>query len=432
MGSRDAWGRPQSWNYDERFERFEEVEDSEDGAFNGVGLDRSFETKRFASDELRFTGIDLGSGRARQRRSEHAPDGYTDFSESEEYGVGSDTRLLILKEKEDLLVEQALERIARARALGKTNVKLSRTEIDALERAEQRNRPTAALPALKPASRTKKAAPSKSRAVAQRKGSKGAKAASDSPKVKAIEPAKRERGGTLGRDDALVPYPISAEDEYGYYGLPRQDTRRSQHQSARSSRAPSSHRQVSLASQPMPYHQHPYFQGRYYSNPDVMQQYRPPSNSSRTSRPDPSNPDWEPRARSTSSLVNYPIDQLPNPTQTSRAPRFDPNDPRYASPPPRRVVSGPNEMPPQMSRRHSDEMFVPDQEADSPASTEGSSSRERATSEEEDEDAEDGQGVQVEVTEESDGDYVVQTRSQAARKAPAKSRTGGSSRRKGR
>ncbi|KAL8918495.1 MAG: hypothetical protein Q9208_007302 [Pyrenodesmia sp. 3 TL-2023] len=44
-----------------------------------------------------------------------------------------------LRNKEDLLVQQALERIRRAQVLGKRNVKLTQPEIDALERKRRQD-----------------------------------------------------------------------------------------------------------------------------------------------------------------------------------------------------------------------------------------------------------------------------------------------------
>ena len=335
----------------------------------------------------------------------------------------------MLKDKEDYLVERALERINRARALGKTNVKLSRAEIDALERAEQRLRsdPTPTYLPTKTSPKSKKPVPSRSRALTQRKGSKGEKSASNSPKPKAIEPAKRSRSRTSSREDALVPYPILAEDQYARYGGPPPEDRHRMISATYGSRTGSSSslRQSTHAPQPLPYHQHPYIQGRYRSNPDDLHQSRPHSNSSRVSRPDPSDPDWEPRARSTSSLVSFPIDQLPNPMQASRAPRFDPNAPRFA-PQTRRIFSDP--APSQaLHRRPSDEGAPRSSDVDG---SPGQSSQDRTTSEDEDDDADDGQGMQIEITEESDGDYVP-TRSQA-RKGNGRGRGGTQAKRRGR
>ena len=52
----------------------------------------------------------------------------------------------LTQEKEDLLVETGLSRSRRARDLGKTTAKLTQTEVDALERADERARLHSTLP----------------------------------------------------------------------------------------------------------------------------------------------------------------------------------------------------------------------------------------------------------------------------------------------
>lgn len=311
-----------------------------------------------------------------------------------------------------------MERIARARALGKTNVKLSQAEIDALERAERMNQRLAPPPIPKPIPKGKKAVQTRPKAQ-ERKKSKGEKSASNSPKVKAIEAARngtsRGRSSTGSREGALVPYPIPPEDDYSPPGRYDSDGYfmpapiRPGPSSGPASRTASSHslRQQQSRTPPVPAALQQYYVGRYSSNPDVNYSARPGSTSSRASRPDPSDPDWEPRARSTSNLVSYPVDQLPYQTQTHRAPRFDPSDPRFASPATRRVASGPATI--QTSslgyRRASDD------------------TQEEETSEDDEDD-----GVQVDVEDFEDGDYTIQTRNLAitngARRGSGRSRRG--------
>jgi hypothetical protein len=135
------------------------VEDSEDVEYS-VDLDPRAVGRRFVSDELRFTGIDVGAARTRRRRTTNTYEGDSyDSGDSDEveYIAGPSDEFgqdmqLILREKEEMLVEQALERMRRARELGKTNVKLTRAQIDALERAERRQR-LAAPPAKAPKSK---------------------------------------------------------------------------------------------------------------------------------------------------------------------------------------------------------------------------------------------------------------------------------------
>jgi len=114
--------------------RVEEL-DSDDTDTQGVDL--NFEKKRFASDPLHFTGIDLSSS-SRARRS------YTYDTEesSSDSGIseveGTDALQIALRDKEEALVQSALARIRRAQEKGKREVKLNQDELDALEKRRKR------------------------------------------------------------------------------------------------------------------------------------------------------------------------------------------------------------------------------------------------------------------------------------------------------
>jgi hypothetical protein len=121
---RAAWGET----------RVEEVDSDEDGY--GRDLIRS---GRYAREQ------DYG-GRGPRRR----PAEYVDLSDDSESADGGDFDLynhedstvayavqLAMRDKEDQLVDKALERIRRAQMLGKKNVRLSKRELDALERKRQ-------------------------------------------------------------------------------------------------------------------------------------------------------------------------------------------------------------------------------------------------------------------------------------------------------
>jgi PRA1 family protein 1 len=431
------WGRPpgarlgrgqrawaaQSWSeYDDRFEELE----TDDDGYQGVELDQGYRPKRFVSDELRFTGLDLGQARRRHsyEDSNSDDDGYDG---SRVVARRGETQVM-LREKEDDLVRRALERIQRARALGKNDVKLDPSELEALRRIGMIDGPPASPPALpKAAPKGKKTAPAKSKAAEVKKN--GKKSGSNSPKPKAIEGRSRGRSTASSRsksdkDEALVPYPISPEERYGY--PPNYFARGSAPGSRQQSSARNNQSLRQQHAQSMLPYQHPYYQSRYYSNPDVYGP-RPGSGSSRAPRPDPSDPDWEPRARSASNLVQVPLDQLPQ--AGGRAARFDPNDPRFASPPTRRIVSGP---PAAQYRRPQDELFLPQSEEPEVMQYLTNSSHEddddeeengdTTTSKDDDEDSdESGQGVQVNVEERPAGGYAIQTR------AGARKGTGGSS-----
>ena len=138
LGGRPSGARPgraerewerqaQKW---EEVRRFEEL-DSDDNDGQGVVLDG-----RFVSDALRFTGADLGP-HIRRRRSYYDPnDGSGSSDEDAEQQDESNSRALqlALRDKEEMLVQKALERIRRAQMIGKANVKLTQLELDALER----------------------------------------------------------------------------------------------------------------------------------------------------------------------------------------------------------------------------------------------------------------------------------------------------------
>ncbi|KAJ5130138.1 uncharacterized protein N7515_006177 [Penicillium bovifimosum] len=121
---RAAWGEA----------RVEEVDSDEDGY--GRDLIRGGRYTR---------GLDY-EGRGPRRR----PAEYVDLSDDSESADGGDFDLydqgdstvayamqLAMRDKEDQLVDQALERIRRAQMLGKKNVRLSKRELDALERKRQ-------------------------------------------------------------------------------------------------------------------------------------------------------------------------------------------------------------------------------------------------------------------------------------------------------
>lgn len=140
-----SWGRPsgarkgkrgkeqdRQTRQREEARRFEEIESDDDDG-QGVGLSRPY-----YSDELYFTGTDLSRSRPPQRTYSH---NYTSESSGDEEDVDESlggTMQLALRDKEELLVQKALERIRRAQMLGRTNVKLTQPEIDALARKRRK------------------------------------------------------------------------------------------------------------------------------------------------------------------------------------------------------------------------------------------------------------------------------------------------------
>ncbi|ERF75093.1 hypothetical protein EPUS_04875 [Endocarpon pusillum Z07020] len=411
-----GWGGQQSW--------VEEIEDSDDDdAGQGVELELAVSQRRHVSDELHFTGVDLGSSRVRRRKA-NAYDEDSDYSEDDDDDGQAPNMQIMLREKEDLLVERALERIRRARMLGKTNVKLSQAEVDALERAERIQKQPDPSRNVK----GKQVATTRPRAQ-ERKRSKTDKPSTSTPPLKAIEPKRKAKSSS--QEEPRPSYPAIPGPDYGqssgamvyappgYYTGTAQRPRSSSSKSRSRTASSQSLRQPQQQTPSIPQYQHPYHAGRYFSNPDTAYAGLPPSNPSL--RSDPSNPNWEPRARSASNLVPYPVDQPPYPLYQPPPPQFDPRDPRFAVPPGPRIASGPPDMYPVPQipgyRHPQDEMFL---------YSPNTLVHETMTGEnDEEEEDDDDQGVEIDVVERSGGSYGIQTRSSAAAAAGNRGRGGG-------
>lgn len=115
-----------------------ETDDDEDTDTQGVGLSRR--GSRFVSDSLTFTGTDLGdhNGGLRRRQyqesdSEEGDGSSTDLEEDEDSLAMLDPR-----DREEILVQSAMARIERAQAKGRTDVNLTKGELEALEQRKKR------------------------------------------------------------------------------------------------------------------------------------------------------------------------------------------------------------------------------------------------------------------------------------------------------
>lgn len=226
-------------------------------------------------------------------------------SESSGDGHGLDdgaggTVQIALRNKEELLVQKALERIRRAQMLGRTNVKLTQPEIDALERKRRNDEAEHARnkPAIKKNYRRRSSG--QSRNVSREQNS--------SRMSKGYFPAYDGEGSSNSRratpPGILVPGPagVPAYSALGYYPPPAAP----QGGSSRSgSRSASSH-SLAQASPPLP-RAH---KQRYSSGPDPAQS-SPGPRSPQSSRRLPDDPNWIPRPRSSSSVSSqlYPPDQ---------------------------------------------------------------------------------------------------------------------------
>lgn len=112
--------------------------DSDDTDTQGANLARSG-NRRFASDPLRFTGVDLGrDGRQRRAYAHDEEDGSTEEDTEASSDQDSDVDDPAALELDNALVHSALARIRRAQEKGKQDVKLSKEELKALERRRKR------------------------------------------------------------------------------------------------------------------------------------------------------------------------------------------------------------------------------------------------------------------------------------------------------
>lgn len=94
--------------------------------------------RRYGSDELRFTGIDMGGRRSRNKYAYQHSDDDNSLTDSDSQATDNDSEDDIRAEMERALVESALARIRKARARGKQDVKLNKGEVAALERRRKR------------------------------------------------------------------------------------------------------------------------------------------------------------------------------------------------------------------------------------------------------------------------------------------------------
>ncbi|KAL8943639.1 MAG: hypothetical protein Q9216_000927 [Gyalolechia sp. 2 TL-2023] len=316
-------------------EQYIEELDSDDDGEQGVTLDGSY-----FSDELHFTGTDLGVySRNRRKHGEGYDSGSSEDGEGSA-GRSAGTMQVALRNKEDLLLQQALERIRRAQMLGQRDVKLTQPEIDALERKRRQDesRRTRIGSGSKQAERRRLS----NQLQLNGKDSKSGKRRSSglSPNLERTY-ASEGRGTTPpgmivpGPDGRPVHTPI------GYYPPLAKQSSGSQGPRAGSRSGSTSNLQQSTP--PLP--SSPYWSGqsRYPSEPD----YPSPSPASPLMRRLPDDPHWNPRPRSASSNHQYTLEPQYHQTYASHPPH---NSTRYGHE--RRIVSGPAEVQyPSISRR---------------------------------------------------------------------------------
>ncbi|KAF7188262.1 hypothetical protein HII31_10326 [Pseudocercospora fuligena] len=150
-GDRRRYTHSQDWEL--RDPRLMEVDSDEDDT-HGVVLDPNAFSARdrrqggYAGDKLYFDGYDLGQDRW-NRRGVYDDGAYDDYiSEEDDEGYLQNRKAYQAGgwDKDESLRQTALDRIARARAQGKTNVNLTPEEMAALERRRnQQPEPSTAL-----------------------------------------------------------------------------------------------------------------------------------------------------------------------------------------------------------------------------------------------------------------------------------------------
>ncbi|MCJ1350762.1 MAG: hypothetical protein MMC33_000743 [Icmadophila ericetorum] len=318
------WGRPSGARYGRRRQeraqntrqwedqrRFEELDsDSDDG--EGVGLGLS------AGDELQFTGADLGRLRDERDFRQYQYTGSSDESDEEVGMEGSKGAAMqvAMRDKEEDLVQKALERIERARRLGKSNVKLTQAEIDALERKSQKEKGIARKPIPKTRTsgdlRQKKIRPSSSKMV-QPQASRRASRSSlnkyelrEGPNLAANSPVGFVVAGPDG-DPIYAPV--------GHHpGLPYGSSSRT------GSRSASSHSLHQRSTPPLVQTQYRGQPKRYSSVPEQPPAFRAPP----SPRPLPDDLHWTPRARSATSSQSYAADSRQYPDFATSVPQYAP------------------------------------------------------------------------------------------------------------
>ncbi len=212
---------------------------------------------------------------------------------------------LALRDKEELLVQKALQRIRRAQMLGKTNVKLTQSELDALQRKGRKDQVLEQQMAGKSSS-------SHSRVTARRRVSGQSSSAlkdQTSGKRKSKRPLSGYEGESSSGSRRATPPGILAPSStgvpafspLGYYP----PSTVPQGTSLGSSSPSASSHSLARDSPPIPRSG----KQRYSSGRDSPQaSYKPRSPLSSRSLPD--DPNWTPRSRSSSSATNqaYPAD----------------------------------------------------------------------------------------------------------------------------
>ncbi|CAK4029652.1 Hypothetical predicted protein [Lecanosticta acicola] len=359
LGGNRRRGYPQDWELRDpvRYgERLQELKSDEDDGQGVILEPNRFATRErrlrgYAGDQLYFDGHDLGQDRG-PRRGVY-DEAYDDYISEEEEAYYRDQQRSAAyqnagRARGEPLVQSALDRIARAREKGKTNVNLTPEEMDALQRRNSPQlEPASALasppPTPKSRARTTSRNSSSSNLPAQKSRKKNSSGFFGSP-AKSNSKAKMTR--TTSAEQAIqyppgspapgimVPGPngVPVYAPLAYYGPPSPEFARRSPSGGAGSRS-SSKQSRRESTPPELYQALPH---RYYPAAP-----RPESREG-SSRPYPDDVDWYPpppsRTRSASNAqytgYRHPEDYdmaPPGPAAQGRRHASGPPDVRYAN-----------------------------------------------------------------------------------------------------
>ena len=278
---------------------------------------------------------------------------------------------LALRDKEDTLVETALARIRRAQELGKSNVKLSQSELNALQRKRKKDAERQAQKEQKERNRSSKS------------GKKPAKDKSNERRI-SVPVAEYGEGSRSHLPPGMVVATRSRHQQYDSPAYPTAVKPTSSKSSRSGSRNPSLQNLARKS---------PEQTRRSEKRSSKPPSPRSPSSSARSL---PDDPNWMPRPRSSSAIAGPQYHTHPNypyPYQ-NQSPPLPPMPAQYGAPS-RRIVSNPQPTPHDRLPRY-DGISVRE-----PTSRR----RQQATPSESDSDSDDDsdQGVQVDVISAHDG-----------------------------
>jgi PRA1 family protein 1 len=313
--------------------RVEELDSDDDTDTQGVGL--NFDKKRFSSDPLQFTGIDLTP--ATRARRPYNYDDSADSSEESESDIeveGMNALQIALRDKEEALVQSALARIRRAQEKGKREVKLNQDELDALEKRRKR------MQAAATATKERKGSASSGGSGSERRRRSDQHLVT----VPIGEPTGRKRAKSMRREEA-APHPTATANPpgmlfegpdgvtyapLGYYP-PQVGSSRNSPTRPRSA--------TSQQLRGLPLQLGP-GSSRHFSEGN-----RPVSSSSNSSRrPLPDEEDWAPSRRSSGSSQSHGVDPFEYQVSSDTPPPIPQKYKQTAEQSNRRVASGPPEI----------------------------------------------------------------------------------------